>query len=628
MKKFIVAHFEKFLFGIVAVVCLALVIQNIMVIVAMRTDAPALEAFRAKVKIAVEAPTTPAIDPVPDYAGSIEERLVGGKVVRLAPIPGTQDLAYNREFQEKVPIDERVRFALLPPKAATMVVKAGYQVVPAVFDNDDTVPGLVVNTSRSQTSTAEDFDKHAAVVFAGLAQRRLVHDGKNALTDTPWETLTGSAADPRWADLEEPLTTTFLLVGGVPSVTDVPAAGSNQPVDDPDRYEGERDRMSGRGSRGRGAEAQVATVSLQFNCEDAGVEACKTYAYRFAVVAAMQKGVRLFRIASTPEDLELDEDAKREFNLDKYAPGDAFIGNPTIDKAVLVNKFNVTGLPELKAQPAAGSAKPDKVKGSKTDKTDAGAVVPFYLVRSEWSAETTATPMPDSDVYLSGELGGAVAVYIVKHYRFTYKRPKVDDPYGGGGYGPEPGGAAPAPRPEDMIEETAWVELLFNFSHIVGDRIGKEARLRTVGGTNFPDRQSRPIDFTTPWVIQELGRGDLVEEREIEDWIKNPVTGELELKKIKKQNIQTDVLFMVIRNIITDQTEKKWLVGGDVINRLRAAAAEAAARVVAQIQAAQQNTAPRAPRSGREERPPGPTGPSKGPGPKGPIDERDPVMGD
>jgi hypothetical protein len=63
--------------------------------------------------------------------------------------------------------------------------------------------------------------------------------------------------------------------------------------------------------------------------------------------------------------------------------------------------------------------------------------------------------------------------------------------------------------------------------------------------------------------------------REREEWVENPDTGRLELKTVEKKEITPDVLFVRIRNIITDETSQLWLVGGDVISEIRRKALKA-----------------------------------------------------
>lgn len=524
MKNIFYKHGEKFFVVIVCIICLILIASDVNKYLIKEKEKIQYDELMQEIQTALESTKEPVMPEIVSYEQNLKDIIEGKSLLVISKI--SQGLVYPREFSRLIPVMQKPRFVLLPPKDnirkgdAYVKVEPGFKIVTVSFENDDIVSGFVRNTFKNPLEDGMSFEGHVGVVFGGVLQRKLMHNGKKDITDSSWLTLSGSKENPAWKNLENPLQTTFVLQ------REKNAQTRRVPVAIMERGFDMRANETGR------------HVKLRFSFDDIAVEEFKSYEYRMAIIGAVQKGVRVFNHGVTDEEKQKDWDAVKTFEQSLYEPGLDFMRNPTIEKILLL-EYGVEG---LGYESMVGTGVTGGQPGAKVS-------VPFFLVRSSWSKAYTAKVKADSIMVLSGQFGqgGIVSIYVLKHYRYTFTK--------------------------EGKQQTAVSDLLQSFTHSLNDRIGKEPRLRRVRGREFMDKEVRMVDFTTPYELVKIDRADRVIIRRGKELVPDE-DGKLVIKEVQKREVQKDVLYIKVRNVITDEIKKHWLVGTQVINTLRAKAAE------------------------------------------------------
>jgi len=539
MRSFLVHHFEKIILAAVVVICLLMIVGSVRQYMSTRGEELDVNELKTKIRNYIDTPAEPSLPPIRKYVEQLASRIGGKEVILLGEV--RQGMIYPPELPELIKVMQKPRFAFLPPEPAEITV------VPGMGENQETGKekpkgaaagyNLVVVSFRTRegqqvevvNSFPNDYKGHRARVFGAVLQRRLVHDGKKKVS-SPWLTLTGDESKPAWEELEDPATSSYILRPERPGEKGSPFRFSPRGEGPPEMMRKEGMTEPFPPPRVSGA-AQKKEEPLFFSYEDADVDAFKTYEYRFALVAAIQEGVRLFKRPLTDEDRKKDMQAVYSFNPALYEQGIRFTdGRP--------------GDPEILKKYGIGT---DGGKDFKEGKKNKHA--PFYLVLSDFSESVAATPKNDCEIFLAGKLGKHVSIYILKHFRYTVEENLAGVSSGGGPLGSGKGGEV-----TPVLKLTVWAEILMNFGHSVNDRIGKK---KVVPGRYFVDNKRRVVDFTTPYRILRVGNADYKEKRIVTRREATP-EGEIVEKNEVRERIIRDLLYMDVENVITGKVTRYW----------------------------------------------------------------------
>ena len=382
---------------------------------------------------------------------------------------------------------------------------------------------------KVENKFSNNFKGHKAVVIGVILQRQLVHDGKKPLTASPWLTLTGSSETPVWEDLENPATTKYILR---PDLMKIQRRVVRNQMGPP--AQGQYDELVpvpspvGKGKKGKKKE-------FKFSYEDTEVDPFKTYQYRFALIAGIQEGIRLFRKPVTPEDLAKDKNAVYKFDPELYDLGEDFTKNEVFEQDEL-KKYGFTTTVGI-------SPAPEKAGIGAVEMTASS----YYKIISKFSNVFKATVETDCEIILSGQMADQVSIYILKHFRYTIEQ-KAGGAQPGPAEGPFTGELEREARPQQGIKKTLWADLLTSSLHSIKDRIRRKGML--VSGSEFADRKPRRVDFDTPYELLKVGHADykevvMVPVREMNE------DGELEEKLEARERIIRDLLYIEVRNIFT-----------------------------------------------------------------------------
>lgn len=532
MKNFLINHFEKIILGIVVIICLFMITGSVNQYLSRKEEQVDVNELKERIQDYINTENKPDLEPIPAYTDQLTAKLEGERMSLLNP--AVRDVIYPPEFPKLIKIVQKPRFSLLRPvpdsintlpgkgkvedsENPPMGAAASYMMVKVKFKTDDKQQTGIEN------KFSNTFKGSRAVVAGAVLQRRLVHDGRKAVNASAWKTLSGPEEDPVWKKLDNPASTTFILK---------PLEGK------------------------RGTSRSKGLVFLYF---DTGVKPFRTYEYRFALLAGIQEGIRLFKRAVTPQDRAADRNAVFKFDPDMYDSGERFSGNEVFEAG------------EMGADDPLNAQQNERSDLKKNAEPAPAGGRPFYKVISGFSNEFKATAESDCEIHLASQMADQVSVFILKHFQYTVKlnsaEKKTGDPEV-----PIPGGALPIPdiQSSQQIKEVFWADLVVSFLHSKDDRIGRE---QAVKGHKFVDNKNRTVDFTTPFRLLRVGRSD---RRVTEQIVKREMDEQgriIEKKEIQKR-IKPDVLYADVENIYTGKRSRIWRTDQQVVRRIKREAAE------------------------------------------------------